>query len=206
MLVRDRVEVIRANAKQLLGIVKTTYGSSSNDAVPNDCKDTSSDADELRCLYIKADSHYHSWKSGGGTASQKQLTEKFLEFSYRCQEVLAGAASNYDLNLMGIGIAVMVLASIAGSVLLRPWFGSSSLVDFFFPLLTVTYAVMMFASSYVEEEHHFWYWGATGWFTVLFGKEVRNRRSGLGALAVMCALRIVRRWNQTGMCYLHSQK
>lgn len=25
----------------------------------------------------------------------------------------------------------------------------------------------MFASSYVEEEQHFWYWAATGWLALL---------------------------------------
>jgi hypothetical protein len=29
---------------------------------------------------------------------------------------------------------------------------------------------MMFASSYVEEEHNFWYWIASGWFFALFLK------------------------------------
>jgi hypothetical protein len=26
---------------------------------------------------------------------------------------------------------------------------------------------MMFASSYVEEEHHYWYWVTSGWITYI---------------------------------------
>lgn len=30
-------------------------------------------------------------------------------------------------------------------------------------LITTAYGVMMFASSYVEEEQHFWYYTTTAW-------------------------------------------
>ena len=29
--------------------------------------------------------------------------------------------------------------------------------------MTTAYGIMMFASSYVEEEQHFWYWIASAW-------------------------------------------
>ena len=32
------------------------------------------------------------------------------------------------------------------------------------------YGTMMFASSYVEEEHHFWYWASSGWLALLLLK------------------------------------
>ena len=34
-------------------------------------------------------------------------------------------------------------------------------------LITVLYGVMMFASSYVEEEQHYWYWMTSAWLVYL---------------------------------------
>lgn len=41
------------------------------------------------------------------------------------------------------------------------------------PLLSITlaYGMMMFASSYVEEEQHFWYWATTAWLMLLWVKK-----------------------------------
>jgi ethanolamine phosphate transferase 2 subunit G len=36
-----------------------------------------------------------------------------------------------------------------------------------FLMITIAYGIMMFASSYVEEEQHFWYWTTSGWLCLL---------------------------------------
>ena len=69
------MEILRANAKQLLGIAKTTYSNFGSASVPAKCEDTGSDADELACLYEKANSQYESWKESNGSGSQKEVKE-----------------------------------------------------------------------------------------------------------------------------------
>jgi len=40
-------------------------------------------------------------------------------------------------------------------------------ISFWFIVIIAGYGVMMFASSYVEEEHHFWYWTCSSWLVYL---------------------------------------
>lgn len=75
------------------------------------------------------------------------------------------------MTLMTVGIAVMVGAAVLSVAKLVPVVGESPLAGWSFPALTAAYGAMMFASSFVEEEHHFWYWTASGWFMALFLKE-----------------------------------
>lgn len=77
---------------------------------------------------------------------------------------MSSAASNYDVSRLITGASV-ALASVVMTTFSAT--GGMSLLNTdgaFGLLLTALYAVMMFASSYVEEEQHFWYWIAGGWF------------------------------------------
>lgn len=79
---------------------------------------------------------------------------------------MSTTASSYDLVRLVMGMVVAGLAlvfallSLSGIV----W-KSMSVVAFAF--MTILYAVMMFASSYVEEEQHFWYWCTAAWIVCL---------------------------------------
>lgn len=61
------------------------------------------------------------------------------------------------LALVSISLAVFSAASVLGKSQV-------------FALITLLYSIMMFASSYVEEEHNFWYWAASAWIAVLIFK------------------------------------
>lgn len=71
----------------------------------------------------------------------------------------------------------------------------------FYALVTILYGTMMFASSYVEEEQHFWYWTTSAWFALLF--VLKSRKTSVprvvpAVAALLLCHRITRRWNQTG--------
>ena len=84
---------------------------------------------------------------------------------------MSSTASNYDLSRLIVGILIAALSLSTGlhstlRVLLR-----ANDVGIWIALKTTAYAVMMFASSYVEEEQHFWYWTASAWLAWLFMKQ-----------------------------------
>ena len=87
---------------------------------------------------------------------------------------MSGMASNYDVDgLIYGGIITAAAVSTAGvATVMSTKLTIRNFVPF--SLITVLYGVMMFASSYVEEEHHFWYWTSTIWLAYLGVKEVQR--------------------------------
>ena len=84
---------------------------------------------------------------------------------------MSSTASNYDLLRLNIGILVATMSLITA---LRSAFKTlleAKGVGIWIALKTMAYAIMMFASSYVEEEQHFWYWMASAWLAWLFMKQ-----------------------------------
>jgi ethanolaminephosphotransferase len=80
---------------------------------------------------------------------------------------MSGTASNYDVPRMIIGVTLSALSfiTLCFDIYRSPrLFNVDSLI---FITAVMCYAVMMFASSYVEEEQHFWYWISAGWIAYL---------------------------------------
>jgi ethanolaminephosphotransferase len=120
------------------------------------------------------------------------------------QETMSGAASNYDVPRLFIGTFLAVLIC-ALSYFTLPALRPISAGGLYYAVTLILYAVLMFASSYVEEEHNFWYWATSGWFFLLFISSLRQQWSSnlLFHPAVMALVihRVIRRWNQTGQKY-----
>lgn len=82
---------------------------------------------------------------------------------------MSSMASNYDMNRLVLGQTIAFVAFSATLILVTP---RTSLL----PLLIIAllYGIMMFASSYVEEEHHFWYWMTSAWLGGLTVSRLRR--------------------------------
>jgi len=84
---------------------------------------------------------------------------------------MSGTASNYDVKKLMTGQVIAALASVMAGVAAGPFIVSNLKASIPFIAICLFYGIMMFASSYVEEEQHFWYWTTTGWLFLLSIKK-----------------------------------
>ncbi|KAI9810956.1 MAG: major facilitator super transporter protein [Pycnora praestabilis] len=198
----DRVHLLLRNAEQMLRIVDATFLTSllENKDIPEDCSAALASGDELACKW-EAVMQGLGNKDRSLERNHDEILNVITEFARRAQEIMSSTASNYDLSRLTLGMsfaAAAMLFALAACVREFLAFTSTILV---LATLALSYGAMMFASSYVEEEQHFWYWSASGWLTYLY---IRKRRwidlALLSALlmGILVALRVSRRWNQTG--------
>lgn len=82
---------------------------------------------------------------------------------------MSSMASNYDMNRLVMGQTVAFVAFSATLTVIEP---KGSLVPL--SVVALVYGIMMFASSYVEEEQHYWYWMTTAWLGALMIKQLRR--------------------------------
>ena len=80
---------------------------------------------------------------------------------------MSSMASNYDMSRLVTGQALAVVAVLCAASGAHNVSGQTMRTFLPFAFVTVAYGVMMFASSYVEEEQHFWYWTTTAWLALL---------------------------------------
>ena len=78
------------------------------------------------------------------------------------------AASDYNIKYMSVGIALSFISFISVVPSLSYVLNGYSMSSLLGVTFTILYSVMMFASSFVEEEQHFWYWSLSGWILYLY--------------------------------------
>ncbi|KAI1169979.1 alkaline-phosphatase-like protein [Nemania sp. FL0916] len=196
---RDQLQILMRNARQILAIVVATLGVSPDTVLSEqDCLHQDSWPLELVCEWHKL---REVAEQGINAASSHQDwvldISKWLE---KAQRLMSGMASNYDMDKLVMGgltaaatISAAGVATVMSTRMTVRNFGPSILIS-------VLYGVMMFASSYVEEEQHFWYWSTTMWLFYLVVKRAPKpaRHFYTTVLLGLGMIRLTRSWNQTG--------
>ncbi|OAA59355.1 Alkaline-phosphatase-like, core domain protein [Cordyceps fumosorosea ARSEF 2679] len=198
---RDKIQILVRNARQILNTVTAAFGPELFDVASTEdpCQLEPTDINELACDWRWITQRAQSLNADDAI-DQEWLTAT-SRWIRKAQELMSSMASNYDMPRLyaglGLGIAAVIAAMVAASKGDLLWSPTAR------PLLLISfsYGAMMFASSYVEEEHHFWYWTVTLWLTFLGIKAIRRSgkfSSSGGYLVALLAVRITRSWNQTG--------
>ncbi|KAI1365234.1 alkaline-phosphatase-like protein [Xylaria arbuscula] len=196
----DRLQILKRNARQILAIVTATLGGSSleNVASEKDCLSPSSSAAELVCEWRRI-SETTKPATAEGTQQQHRITE-LSKWLSNAQTLMSGMASNYDMDKLILG-EIITVAAVFGATIATAMSSTSPIRDFGpLALVTVLYGIMMFASSYVEEEQHFWYWTTTAWlFYLLVHRAPKSARMFyFKTFLVLGMMKFARSWNQTG--------
>ncbi|KAL2108265.1 hypothetical protein VUR80DRAFT_4064 [Thermomyces stellatus] len=197
----DQVQLLIRNARQILGVASAVFGEELFDLNSDIdvCSDTRSDANKLACGWRHVNKQLSSFQSYEDVPPE--WVDQVIEWLRSAQDLLSNMASNYDMRMLVLGQAIAAAACILATAGL----GSAGIGHArslaVFAVITLAYGVMMFASSYVEEEQHFWYWATTAWMASLVLKSRTSNRL-LGAcfwlILVLGSTRIIRGWNQTG--------
>lgn len=170
----DKIQILVRNARQILNIVTAAFGDDLFDtqSATDPCTLEQTDINELACEWRKIDAQAHS------LAKTNQVDQAWLDATSnwlrRAQDLMSSMASNYDMFRLYLGQGIAVAAAVASLLGVYLVGGRWLAIPAPLALLTVSYGSMMFASSYVEEEQHFWYWTSTFWLALL-GARVLKR-------------------------------
>ncbi|KAF2142872.1 uncharacterized protein K452DRAFT_297392 [Aplosporella prunicola CBS 121167] len=200
----DRAQIMLRNAVQILNIVKATFPDPAfeNPFTEVKCDSISSAGNELACKWRKVTTIFHD--AGAYRPKPDDIIPPLVDFCRSAQDIMSSTASNYNLALLIAGTSIALLSLGLAFTALRPLKTSVSSAGIFYTALVLLYGIMMFASSYVEEEQHFWYWATSAWFVYLFVNKSRRSHvlTVIGpSLALLALHRLTRRWNQTGQKY-----
>lgn len=179
---RDKVQILIRNARQILGIVTATFGDQLFTSTPGSidpCALGATEINELACEWQKVNREA-SFAANASTLDQVWLVaiSKWLR---KAQNLMSSMASNYDMSRLLIGQVLAVVATFTGIAVVCLYGSPPSEATTPLALITVSYGAMMFASSYVEEEQHFWYWSSTLWLACLGCRAIQRWVSSLDA-------------------------
>ncbi|KAF2731244.1 GPI ethanolamine phosphate transferas-like protein 2 [Polyplosphaeria fusca] len=199
----DRARLLLHNAQQMKKIIEANFPAYSfaDEVQEMDCEGSLSSGKELACKWQKA----VQVMSTMATIHPQLRVQYLYDFCRTAQEIMSSTASNYDVPRLVFGTALAFLSVVLSVLAIRPDIRNPSFSGLFYTLTLILYTVLMFASSYVEEEHQFWYWLTSAYFFALFLSSVQKQWLPWPilhpAVMLLVVFRIARRWNQTGQKY-----
>ena len=164
---KDQMQILVRNARQIIGIITAAFDvelfqlSSKIDPCALEPTSINTLACEWRRLSKQADTMLYA------SELDKSWLNAILSWLKDAQELMSNMASNYDVSKLVLGQSLAIIAVICGiaGMLQLGNYNRKNLLPL--SVITVSYGAMMFASSYVEEEQHFWYWSSTLWLAYL---------------------------------------
>ncbi|KAJ5921558.1 hypothetical protein N7466_009884 [Penicillium verhagenii] len=203
----QKLNILQRNARQLLNTVKAAFPGVSFDHhdIGSSCSSgATSGIEGAQC----------AWSQIQQLSRETPAEDEFAivgpalqRFSLNAQDVMSSAASDYNVFRLAFGLLITGFAAMMVFPAVYQDCARSAYTGGFLAFLIVGYGVMMFASSYVEEEQQFWYWICSGWILYLHVKSTRSRHSqhkspfnwtSMATIGLILSQRILRRWNQTG--------
>lgn len=168
----DKVQILVRNARQILDIVTATFGKDLFDmhGTIDPCVLEATSTHELACEWRKISKRAASLTHA---AEDDQLWLSAMSAWLRkAQDLMSSMASNYDMSRIFIGQGLAIAAVVITGVvaMLQGACKASYLTPIL--LITLSHGIMMFASSYVEEEQHFWHWSSTLWIAWLGSRAI----------------------------------
>lgn len=202
----QKLDILNRNAQQLLNTVKATFPGVSFEPedIASSCSSGAvSGIEGAQCVW----SQIHQLSRDTPVEDAFAIVGPALQqFSRIAQDVMSSTASDYSVSRLGLGLLITGIAALIVFPAVYQDCAQSTYTGGFLAFLVVGYGSMMFASSYVEEEQHFWYWICSGWIFYLHIRSTRSQRthrsafiwSSIASLGLIVSQRILRRWNQTG--------
>lgn len=130
---------------------------------------------------------------------------------------MSSTATDYSAGKLYGGITAAILVEILSFSISSPVLLKQGNIRLWSLLMNLSYGLMTFASSFVEEEHQYWYFLASAWFLRLGMKQYvrsfsakalmidhcnsqrrNNPWSVVWALIPLATIRVIRAWNHTG--------
>ncbi|KAL8964943.1 MAG: hypothetical protein Q9197_006738, partial [Variospora fuerteventurae] len=203
-----RIGFMEQNAQQILGVLVETFPSSlfNKSHPPEACVDTSDEGVRLGCLWSRI-----RVQATEGTPFNVDIKEAMLRtFLRQAQNTMSNTSTNYSVRGLYGGITVAASVALWAAAVSAPVLVKQNMVGLWFTFTTLAYGAMMFASSYIEEEHQYWYWVTSAWLLWLGMRQYAQRTDSgngrvsddlwliLSAAYPLAIMRVIRVWNQTG--------